>query len=757
MKMKKCLFLLVSVIFFNMAFAEKLILISYQNDKEIKGYLSNENLRIHYLSDNLLIASAPDNYTGDFTLLDDNCWTGQQYFISWFHKGVKDDYPSQVAELAEIVLETNYYIVLKAEPNATIHPPVDGEVVKINNIEVKLPEKKFSYSKGSVLNDPEIEAMMDAVDITLYQSNLQHLQDYGTRNAYTPQSILAQNWIKEQFESYGYPVELFDFSMPQGAASDNVIATKVGTLYPDEYVIIGGHYDTYSYSGNAPGADDNGTGVCGVMEVARVMADFETDRTVVFCAFSGEEYGLYGSEAYAAWCENQGLNILGYFNIDMCGYLHPGDPIHTDIIAPASAQPLEDFYTDVCAMYLPDFIVGPGSLSGGDSDHTSFNNHGYMGIFPFEDSQNYSPYIHTSNDIIGMSVNSFEMALTFTKAMVANVATMANWLTAPSNLVAVPGDGMIELNWDALLEIDNYNIYRNNLLLASITEPTYTDMDVVNFTSYTYYVTAIYSETGDESNPSNTVTITPVPSIVYPFNDDYESGAMYWSFEGTWGLTTSQSYSPTHSLTESPTGNYANNLDISTKFYSFSLESAEAAEVSFWTKYSMEEDYDYMYLMISTNGTDWTTLETFNGTLNTWTQKTYSLEAYLLEPFVQIRFRFTSDQSVTENGMFIDDFELFVDEFGTGFGESSINKTRVEIYPNPLVNTTKVMLSGLLVNELEISFYTSTGSLVERNAITSVNDSYVYEFNSRGWNEGVYYCVIRMGNEVQVKKVTIIK
>jgi hypothetical protein len=746
MKMKKCLFLLVSVIFFNMAFAEKLILINYQSDKDLKGYFSNENLRIHYLSDNLLIASAPDNFTGDFTLLDDNCWTGQQYFISWFHKGVKGDYPFQVAELAEIVLETNYYIVLKAEPNATIHPPVDGEVVKINNIEVKLPEKKFTYSKGSILNDPEIEAMMAAVDITLYQSNLQNLQDYDTRNAYTPQSILAQNWIKAQFESYGYPVELFDFNMPQGAASDNVIATKVGTLYPDEYVIIGGHYDTYSYSGNAPGADDDGTGVCGVMEVARVMADFETDRTVIFCAFSGEEYGLYGSEAYAAWCENQGLNILGYFNIDMCGYLNPGDPIHTDIIAPASAQPLEDFYTDVCAMYLPDFIVGPGNLSGGDSDHTSFNNHGYMGIFPFEDSQNYSPYIHTSNDVIGMSVNSFEMALTFTKAMVASVATMANYLAPPSNLFAVPGDGVIELNWDVLPEIDNYNIYKNNLLIASTTEPTYTDTDVVNFTTYTYYVTAIYSETGDESNPSNTVTVTPLPPISFPFNDDYETG-----------LTTSQSYSPTHSMTESPNGNYGDNLDISAKLYSFSLSSAEAANVSFWTKYSLESGYDYTYLQISTNGSDWTTLETFNGTLNTWTQKTYSLDAYLLEPFVQVRFRFTSDESLTQNGMFIDDFELFVDEFGTGYHSAAESKTQIDIFPNPMINATSLVLSGLTENELEISFYTSTGSLVKRNAITAVKDSYVYEFNSSGLNEGVYYCVIRMENEVQVKKITIIK
>jgi hypothetical protein len=297
--MKKTLFLVAWILLVNLVFADKLILINYQSEKELKTLFANKDLRINYYSDELVIATVSDNYSGDFEVLDENCWTGEQYYISWFHKGVKGDYPLQVIEIAEILNESNQYLVLKTNSDIAIHPPVDGEVVKISNTEVKQPQKKFNYTPGGIKNDPDIEAMMDEVDETLYQSNLQHLQDYGTRNAYTPQSILAQNWIKEQFESYGYSVELFDFSMPQGAASDNVIATKIGTLYPDEYVIIGGHYDTYSYSGNAPGADDDGTGVCGVMEVARVMADFETDRTVIFCAFSGEEYGLYGSEAYA--------------------------------------------------------------------------------------------------------------------------------------------------------------------------------------------------------------------------------------------------------------------------------------------------------------------------------------------------------------------------------------------------------------------------------------------------------------------------
>ncbi len=681
--MKKIFLLLVATLLINLTFADKLILINYKGLKEFNTLHANQSLKIHYSTDDFIIGSAEDNYQGNYTLLDENCWSeNQNYYISWFHKGIKGDYASQVSYLAETLAETDNYLILTTYTDIKIHPPIDGRIIKIYHKEINLPEKNFTYSKGSFRLDPTIEEMMEEVDTNIFLSNLQHLQDYGTRNAYSPEAVEAQNWIKNQFESYGYEVELFDFTMPNGPASDNVLATKIGTKYPDEYVVIGGHYDSYSWSGTAPGADDNGTGTCGVMEVARVMSDFETDRTVIFCAWSGEEYGLYGSEAYAEWAAGEGLNILGYFNIDMCGYRHPGNPILTDIIAPSSAQPLVEFYMNVCALYLPDFIVGMGSLSGGDSDHTSFNNNGYMGIFPFEDAQNYSPYIHTSDDVIGLSVNSLEMCMIFTQAMVANVATMANWLAPPSNLIAIPGDGQVELNWDPLQDIDYYNVYKDNVLLGSTTDEFYVDEDVENYTTYTYYVTALYTETGEESNPSNVVMVTPLPPMNFPFIDDFETGAFYWNFEGTWGLSSIQSHSPSHSLTESPTGNYGNNIEISATLYGFSLEYAEEASLSFWTKYSLETNYDYTYLQISTNGINWTTLETFNGNQNSWIQKTYSLDAYLGESYVLLRFKFESDGYLTEDGMYIDDFELNVAsptsqeiELNTGFQFISSNRS----------------------------------------------------------------------------------
>ncbi len=472
--MKKFLLFVFLGIFMSQLFAADLVLINVKSEAEKKALFTQKELIIHYATDKFVIATAPANYTGDITLLDHNCWSSEkQYSIVWFHKGEKGNYKNSIQGLANILSESDHYLVLKSSLNISIPPPADGNIVKINNSKLTIPTTKFNYSKSLLDLDPDIVEMIGNVDTVLYLQNLQHLQDYGTRNAYSPQGVEAQNWIKQQYEDMGYEVSLFDFTMPNGPASDDVIAKKTGTKYPNEYVILGGHYDSYSYSGNAPGADDDGTGSCGVLEAARVMAGYDFDRTILFCAWSGEEYGLYGSEAYASWAENQGMNILGYFNIDMCGYRNPGDPIHTDMIAPSSAQPLIDFYNTVCALYLPDFLVEPGSLSGGDSDHTSFNNHGYMGIFPFEDSQHYSPYIHTSGDVIGTSVNSLEMCMLFTQAMVANVATMANLLAPPQNLVGISGDNHVQLSWDPMLDIDHYNVYKDNNLVASPVDPNY--------------------------------------------------------------------------------------------------------------------------------------------------------------------------------------------------------------------------------------------------------------------------------------------
>lgn len=758
--MKKFTLILLLAVSMTFSFAGKLVQVPYTTNSEIKGLFTQAELTIHYAGNDFILATIEDSYPGNNILLDEKAWAkGDAYYIAWFYKGAESQYIEQAENIAQVLIQTNEYLILKADDEVKIHPPIQGSLVHVTSKEISLPVKSFAYKKGNLNADPDIEAMMDAVDTVLYIENVTHLQEYGTRNAYTDEAVEAQNWIKEQYEDMGYAVELFDFDMPSGAASDNVIATKTGTKYPDEYVVIGGHYDSYAYGSTAPGADDDASGTCGVMEVARVMTDYETDRTVIFCAWSGEEYGLYGSEAWADWAANEGLNILGYFNIDMCGYRHPGDEIHTDMIAPAGAQPLVDFYTDVCGIYLPDFIIDPGNLTGGDSDHTSFNNAGYMGIFPFEDSQNYSPYIHSANDLVGMSVNSPEMAMYFIQAMVANVATMANWLAPPSNLMAIPDDGTIELVWNEVYEIDHYNIYKDNQEepIASTEEPYFLDESVENFTTYTYYVTCIYTETGEESNPSNIVTVTPLPPMAFPFMDDFESGAMYWNFESPWDLSTTQSNSTSHSITESPSGDYPNNTEVSATLYSFSLENAVSANLSFWTKYDLEADYDYTWLEISTNGVNWTELEEFNGTMNSWTLKEYSLEDYLGDPYVQIRFHFYSDGWVTEDGMYIDDLELFVETNISGLSKSGMQNNRVTITPNPFRNTTTIEVNSTGSGWISLDVYNAAGAKMKSMKEYCNAGSRAFQVDGKDLQDGIYYAVVKVDGRTETRKLILIK
>jgi hypothetical protein len=279
--------------------------------------------------------------------------------------------------------------------------------------------------KYTVDTIPMIFDLVQEVDTGQFMPVIRHLSSYTTRYCTAPEAFEAQDWLKEQLEGYGLTVALQNFPFWGGNSSDNVIATLPGKVTPEEFVLVGSHYDSYSFSGAAPGADDNASGTSGVLEAARILSNYAFERSIVFCTFSAEEMGLIGSDYYASHAASAGMDILGYFNFDMIGYLYPGDEIHTDMIAPASALELENFYKDVVAIYVPGFEVAESEPIGGDSDHTSFNNNGYMGIFPFEDTPNYSPYIHTSQDLIGPSVNSPEMAKTFIQATLASLATLA--------------------------------------------------------------------------------------------------------------------------------------------------------------------------------------------------------------------------------------------------------------------------------------------------------------------------------------------
>ncbi len=661
----KCFFLfLVAYLFAHFTIASELVLIPTKNIDETRYLFKNPSLTIHFYRDDFVIATLEGQSKEGIITLDQNPWEeGVSYYLVYLDNSVdKQAYIANIETIAAILLDAGDYLIVSIDEkvHGQLPPAKNDGMVRIMNTRARLREGGISFSSKRLEEDPFVQSLLDEVSGTNITSVVQHLQDYVTRDAYNSQSIVAQQWIATQFENLGLEVEVMDFTMPSGPASDNVIATQVGTLYPDQYVVVGGHYDSRSYSGPAPGADDNASGTSAVMEIARILSEYEFDRSIIYCAFSGEEYGLYGSAAYANRCAQEGMNILGYFNLDMIGYLQPGNTMLTTLIYPQSAQELANFYTNITSIYLPDFVVETGSLTGGDSDHTSFNNNGFMGIFPFENVNAYSPYIHTSNDLIGPSYNNEDQAVVFTKASLASVATMANRLAIPQNLVAIPSDGLVHLQWDPIVNAKFFNIYRDGVIINSSSYNEYYDDDVENGTLYTYYVTAFYP-TNQESDPSASVSVTPMPPIALPLCIDFENGTPYWNLDEAWGLSSENSYSPTHSLTESPTGNYLNNQEFYATLYPINLMGYSDATLSFWTKYDIESGWDFMWLEISIDGINWIELAEFTGTQSSWVQKSYSLEDFLWEPYVLIRFHFYSDYTINRDGMYIDDFCISVE------------------------------------------------------------------------------------------------
>jgi hypothetical protein len=164
-----------------------------------------------------------------------------------------------------------------------------------------------------------------------------------------------------------------------------------------------------------------------------------------------------------------------------------------------------------------------------------------------------------------------------------------------------------------------------------------------------------------------TLTNPSVQSLskVAVFTDDFESDLSNWtmSVAGDWQLTTEAANGGLQSVTDSPGGNYGNNEDkylISMPF-DFSEVSADASIfLSFYHKYVFETNYDFGYLLISTDGEEWSELADFNGTQSTFTEVKFDISDYQGEDSVYIAFNLESDGSATRDGWHIDDFAIDV-------------------------------------------------------------------------------------------------
>jgi aminopeptidase YwaD len=181
-----------------------------------------------------------------------------------------------------------------------------------------------SLTTFSVQAQSFIQAYKDRADMvsqTNITTNLQQFANLGIKTTGSTANANALTWLKNKYVSYGYTAsQIVEDPFTFGSTSSkNLVITKTGTLYPNTYVIICGHFDSL----NGPGVNDNGSGTSIILEAARILKDIPTEYSIKFIHFSGEEQGLKGSYHYANTVAYQGstrvLDIKLVFNLDQVG------------------------------------------------------------------------------------------------------------------------------------------------------------------------------------------------------------------------------------------------------------------------------------------------------------------------------------------------------------------------------------------------------------------------------------------------------
>lgn len=217
-----------------------------------------------------------------------------------------------------------------------------------------------------------------------------------TRYSYTPSNKKSAQYIYEKLNSYGVTANYEKYN----SVGTNVIGKKTGSLYPNQMYIVCCHFDDVppvTESTTAPGADDNGSGVVGILEAARLLANYELKYTVLFIAFDEEEIDIIGSNAYVQGAANRGDSILGVVNLDMIAYDRNNDG-KLEVLTNANSETFSDEYISAVRTYTVGLNPVKDVSTTGASDHISFWKKGWKAFHVFEDSGEQNPKMHTAND-----------------------------------------------------------------------------------------------------------------------------------------------------------------------------------------------------------------------------------------------------------------------------------------------------------------------------------------------------------------------
>lgn len=370
--------------------------------------------------------------------------------------------------------------------------------------------------------DLRIYDIIESISADSIEADIRTLAGFGTRNTFSDTVSntrgigAARRFIKADFDQISrscnncldvfYQKDLVTPEdgnrIPKEAWIVNVAAIQIGTKYPNRYIIMSGDIDsrasnTMDFEIDAPGANDNASGMAGVMEAARVLSKYDFESSIVYLGLSGEEQGLFGGQGFAKMAKEKGWEIIGVFNNDMIGNIKGVDGvidnrtfrIFSEPVPPTETErernmrrfyggevdgisrQLARYVHNITETYMPEMnpmMVYRLDRFGRGGHHRPFNDLGFAGIRIMEAHENYDQQhqdIRTENGIeygdVIEHVN-FDYASKLTAVNAINMASLA-WAPPAPNKVEIGGivEPSTKLRWEKASgeNVAGYKIY----------------------------------------------------------------------------------------------------------------------------------------------------------------------------------------------------------------------------------------------------------------------------------------------------------
>ncbi len=368
----------------------------------------------------------------------------------------------------------------------------------------------FSSKAQDLPIDPQMYAIIDSVSADRLEADIRTLAGFGTRHTMSDTTSdtrgigAARRWIKSEFEKIsaacGGCLEVHEQRTlvegdPESRIDEdtwvvNIYAVLKGVTHPNKYLIMSGDIDSRASDVmndtiDAPGANDNATGVAGAIEAARVLSQYEFENSIIFAGLSGEEQGLYGGEHMAAKATEEGWDIIGVLNNDMIGNIEGVDGVIDNrsfriFSEPYSAQATERelqrkrFYGgendgksrqlaryiyETTETYMPQMnpmLIYRLDRFGRGGHHRPFNEAGFAGVRIMEAHENYNRQHQDIRTEDGIKYGDVIEGVNFeyVKKMTAvNAVALASLASAPSKPEKVEIGGAVQpsttLRWES--------------------------------------------------------------------------------------------------------------------------------------------------------------------------------------------------------------------------------------------------------------------------------------------------------------------